>query len=349
MKKHILVVDNDLESLNIVEEALRKLYIVTLLKSEEEALLFLMSEKPDLILMDMNMIEKNWYKTIRKIKKDEELNNIPIVFLTTGINDENEIKAIEAGVVDFIRKPLLPEKILRRIRVHLGIREYRKDLEEKIEQKTRMIQHLQDVIILSLAELVECRDTNTGGHVKRTAKYVEILTNELIARGVYTEVLTKNYVKDIIRSAPLHDVGKIGINDATLLKAGSLDENEFEFMKQHTTLGAKALQKIINETNGENFLYIAKNMAYYHHEKWNGLGYPTGLKGEEIPVCARIMAIGDVYDALTTIRSYKDAFTHEQAVELILSGRGTNFDPKIIDVFEEISYKFKLVKEKIEN
>lgn len=347
MRRHILVVDSNIEHLIIINNTLKKLYEVTLLDSEEKILEVLECNKIDLILIDLSMSQINNYYTIRKIREDKNTNSILIIFLSAEINNKNEVKGMEMGAVDFIRKPLVSKILLSRIRVQLEVKSYREELEEKVKEKTKMIENLQDVIILSLAELVECRDINTGGHVKRTAKYVEILTKEILERKVYSDILTPIYVHNMIRSAPLHDVGKIGINDATLLKAGCLDEDEFEFMKQHTILGAKALQKIIDETNGENFLYIAKDMAHYHHEKWDGLGYPEGLKGEEIPLCARIMAIGDVYDALTTSRPYKKPFTHEKAVELILLGKGTNFDPKLIEVFEEISYKFELEKEKI--
>lgn len=228
--------------------------------------------------------------------------------------------------------------------MHLELSEYRTQLEEKIYEKTQMIENLQDVMMLSLAELVECRDENTGGHVKRTAEYVRILANELVEAGVYSDILTPEYVKDIIKSAPLHDIGKIGINDATLLKMGSLDEDEFEYMKKHVELGAISLQKMINETDKESFLYTARDMAHYHHEKWDGTGYPSGLKGEEIPISARIMAIADVYDALTTKRPYKEPFSHEDTVNIIIEGREKGFDPNIIDVFKEISYKFEMVK-----
>ena len=347
MRKHILVVDSNIEDLIIINNTLKKLYEVTLLDVEEKLLEVLQYNKIDLILIDLNISKGNNYETIKKIKEDKNINSIPIIFLSGEMDNKNEVKGMELGAVDFIRKPLVAKILLNRISVHLEVKSYREELEEKVEEKTRMIENLQDVIILSLAELVECRDIHTGGHVKRTAKYVEILTKGILERKVYNDILTPLYVHNMIRSAPLHDVGKIGINDATLLKAGSLDEDEFEFMKQHTSVGAKALQKIIDETNGENFLYIAKDMAHYHHEKWDGTGYPQGLKGEEIPLCARIMAIGDVYDALTTSRPYKKPFTHEKAVKLILLGKGTNFDPKLIEVFEEISYKFELEKEKI--
>lgn len=347
MKKHVLVIDDNITNLKIAEKTLKDFYKVTLLVSAAQTFKFLEKNKPDLILLDINMPNIDGYETIKKIKENTDLVNIPVIFLTAQIDDESEVKGIELGAVDFIRKPFVPQSMLSRIKLHLEVKGYKEELEGMVREKTEMIEHLQDVMILSLAELVECRDENTGGHVKRTAKYVEILTEALIEENTYEEILTPEYANDLIRSAPLHDIGKIGINDATLLKAGSLDQDEFEFMKQHTTLGVKALQKMIDETNSESFLYIAKDMAHYHHEKWNGRGYPAGLVGEEIPVCARIMAIGDVYDALTTKRPYKEPFTHEEAIEVIISGKGTSFDPKIVDVFERVHNKFLLAKEEI--
>lgn len=340
------MVDDNVTNLKIAEKTLKDLYKVTLLVSATQTFKFLEKIKPDLILLDINMPNIDGYETLKQIKKNKDLANIPVIFLTAQIDAESEVRGIELGAVDFIRKPFVPQSMLSRIKIHLEVKSYREELEEKVLEKTEIIERLQDVMILSLGELVECRDENTGGHVKRTAKYVEVLTNELMERGIF-DILTSEYARDLIRSAPLHDVGKIGINDATLLKASSLDEDEFEYMKEHTNLGANTLQKMIDGTNGESFLYVAKDIAQYHHEKWDGTGYPMGLVGEEIPLCARIMAICDVYDALTTKRPYKDPFTHEKAINIIVNGKGTSFDPKIVEILENIDYKFELAKENI--
>ena len=339
MKKHILIVDNNFLNLKLLEKFLEGLYKITLMNSGIEAIKFLINNKVDLILVDINMPNMNGYETVKKIKGNVNLKDIPVIFLTSKVNYEIEVKIIELGAVDFIRKPFVKQMLINKVKLYLELESCRQNLDEKINEKIEIIKRLQDVIIISLAELVECRDENTGGHVKRTAKYVKILTEALLEEKVYEDILTKEYAYDLIKSAPLHDIGKIGINDATLFKNGSLDDEEFEFMKQHTTLGALALQKMIEESNGESFLYIAKDMAKYHHEKWDGTGYPIGLKGEEIPLCARIMAIGDVYDALTTKRPYKKAFSHEKSIKIILEGKGSSFDPKIIEVFEKINYK----------
>jgi len=195
-------------------------------------------------------------------------------------------------------------------------------------------------MVLGLAELVECRDGKTDGHIKRTAKYLEILIHAMTESGLYIESLTDEYTHNIIRSAPLHDIGKIGISDDILLKRGDFDENERDYMKLHTTLGGMALQKVIDATAGESFLYIAKDMALCHHEKWDGTGYPHGLSKYSIPLCARIMAIADVYDALTSERHYKKPYSHEKTVNIISIGAGTHFDPSIVDIFKSISNKF---------
>ena len=341
--KHVLVIDDNVTNLKFAEKTLKPYYKVSLLISGAQTLKFLSKNTPDLILLDINMPDMDGYETLKKIRENPDLDNTPVIFLTALSDSESEVKGIELGAVDFIIKPFIPQTMLSRVKMHLEFSEYKNDLENKVHEKTEIIEHLQDVMMLSLAELVECRDENTGGHVKRTAEYVKILTDEIVEEGLYSDILTPEYIRDIVRSAPLHDIGKIGINDSTLLKAGSLDDEEFEYMKNHAELGGQTLQKMINETNGESFLYVAKDMAHYHHEKWDGSGYPSGLKGEEIPISARIMAIADVYDALTTKRPYKEAFEHEAALKIIIDGKGKMFDPNIIDIFEKISYKFQLV------
>ena len=341
--KHVLVIDDDANNLKFVEGILKPYYNVTLLISGAQILKFLLENKPDLILLDINMPDMDGYEILKKIRENPDLDNIPVIFLTDVSDIENKVIDTELGVVDIIIKPFINQSMLSRVKMHLEFNEYKNDLENKVREKTEMIEHLQDVMMLSLAELVECRDEETGGHVKRTAEYVKILTEGIVEAGLYSDILTPEYIRDIIRSAPLHDIGKIGINDATLLKAGSLDDEEFEYMKNHAELGGQTLQKMINETDGESFLYTAKDMAHYHHEKWDGSGYPVGLKGEEIPISARIMAVADVYDALTTKRPYKEAFEHEVAFKIIMDGKGKKFDPNIIDVFEQIHYRFQLV------
>lgn len=338
--KHIVIVEDDVSNLKFLEKILKPYYKLNLLISGAQVLKFLEKNIPDLILLDINMPDMDGYETLSRIKKNNKLDNIPVILISELDNINDDFRGFELGAVDIVSKHI-PQLIINRVKLHLEITEYKNDLEEKVREKTEVIEHLQDVMMLAIAELVECRDENTGGHIKRTANYMKILLDEIVKSGLYSDILTSDYVRDIIRSAPLHDVGKIGINDATLLKAGRLDDAEFEYMKNHAELGGQTIKKMINETNVESFLYIAKDMAHYHHEKWDGSGYPRGLKGKEIPISARIMAIADVYDALTTKRPYKEAFSHEKALEIILEGKGKSFDPEIIEIFEKIHHKFK--------
>lgn len=338
--EHILIVDDNITNLKLAEQVLRPSYKVTLLTSAIQTMKFLMRNTPDLILLDIKMPGMNGFETLSTIKSIPRLRKIPVIFLTALNDQKNEIKCLKLGAVDFIAKPFVPELMLSRIKLHLELSSYRKNLEGLVNEKTRTIENLQDTMVIGLAELVECRDGETGGHIKRTAKYLEILVKSMEEQRLYSDILTSDYVHNMIRSAPLHDIGKIGISDNVLLKQGSFDEAEREYMQQHTILGGRALQKVINSTDGESFLYVAKDMALCHHEKWDGTGYPYGLYKEQIPLCARIMAIADVYDALTSKRPYKKPFTHEKAVQIILEGKGTQFDPDIVDIFKTIAYKF---------
>ncbi len=342
---HIVIVDDNVTNLKFAEQTLKPYYKVTLLTSAAQTMKFLSKRTPDLILLDINMPEINGYEIFSKIKSIDRLKQIPIIFLTALNDVESELKCLKLGALDFISKPFAPELMLSRIKIHLELATYRKNLEFLVNEKTRTIERLQDSMVVGLAELVECRDGETGGHIKRTAKYLEILVRAMLNAGFYADILTEEYIHNIIRSAPLHDIGKIGISDNILLKQGDFDKNERDYMKQHTTLGGMALQKVIDATDGENFLYVAKDMALCHHEKWDGTGYPSGISGHSIPLCARIMAIADVYDALTSKRPYKKPFSHSKAVDIIVNSSGTHFEPCIVDVFESVSDSFNNISQ----
>ena len=341
--RHILVVDDDITNLKFVEQSLKPNFKVTLLTSAIQTMKFLLTHVPDLILLDINMPGVDGFEAFSTIKSIDKFKNIPIIFLTIQNDAESELKALKLGAVDFISKPFIPEIMISRINTHLELASYRNELEMLVAEKTATIENLQDSMVMGLAELVECRDGETGGHIKRTGKYLQILVEALCMNNLYSNILTDEYVNNMIRSAPLHDIGKIGISDSILLKNGTFDDNEREYMKQHTILGGKALQKIIDATDGETFLYIAKDMALSHHEKWDGTGYPYGLSGTNIPLPARIMAVADVYDALTSKRAYKKAISHSKAIEIIIESSGTHFDPDIIKIFKSIHPRFEQV------
>lgn len=343
--EHILIVDDNATSLKLAEQVLKPYYKVTLLTSSIQTMKFLLENTPDLILLDIKSPDVNGYEILNIIKSIDRLSKVPVIFLTTLNDVDSELKYLRMGALDFIGKPFLPELMLSRVKVHLELANYRKNLELLVREKTKTIENLQDSMVVGLAELVECRDGETGGHIKRTAKYLEILVDAMVESGVYSNILTKDYIHNIIRSASLHDIGKIGISDNILLKQGSFDKDELDYMKQHTILGGLALQKVIDAANGESFLYIARDMALCHHEKWDGTGYPSGLSKDSIPLCARIMSIADVYDALTSKRPYKEPFAHSKALEIILDGRGTQFEPCIVDVFKSVNHKFREISD----
>lgn len=367
IKKHILVVDDVPANLKYAEQLLGDRYRLTLAISGAQALKFLTKAAPDLILLDINMPEMDGCTVLTHLKENPATERIPVIILTSDIDSSMELKCLAMGAVDFIRKPFVTEIMLSRIDTHIELSGYRHKLEYMVDEKTAVIERLQDVMSTCFAELVESRDGTTGGHIKNTTRYFSVFLDELSKHDKYKDILTPQYMRSLVRAAPLHDIGKIGINDSVLRKESSLDKEEFEHMKthariggdtfknifssvegsyHHSRVGASAIDKIfdtmeVHESVDTEFLHIARDMAMYHHERWNGTGYPTGISGEDIPLCARILSIADVYDALTSKRSYKDAFSHEKAMEIIIKDRGVFFDPELTDIFVSISDKIE--------
>ncbi len=362
-KKHILVVDDVPANLKFAEQLLEHKYRLTLAISGAQALKFLTKAEPDLILLDLNMPEMDGCTVIKKLKENPDTEKIPVIILTSEADSAMELKCLAMGAVDFIRKPFVTEIMLSRIETQIELNHYRHKLEYLVEEKTAVIERLQDVMSTCFAELVESRDGTTGGHIKNTTRYFSVFVKELAKHDKYKEILTPNYIRSLVRAAPLHDIGKIGINDSVLRKESKLDAEEFEHMKTHATIGGDTFKNIFNAVEGVHhhselgaytldkicdtmdvpesadtaFLHTAREMALYHHERWNGTGYPTGISGEQIPLCARILSIVDVYDALTSKRSYKEAFSHEMAMRIIIEDRGVFFDPDLTDIFVSIS------------
>ncbi len=339
--KHILVVDDNVTNLKVAKAALDPHYKVTMLTSGAQVLKFLQKNVPDLILLDIEMPILDGFEVVNQLKENGQLQIAPIIFLTALTSPETEARALSMGVVDFINKPFVSETLLSRVKLHLEISDYRKNLEGIVEEKTKMVEELQNAISISIAELVGCRDGYTGEHIKRTCVYIKILVDKMRALGLYAEELNEKFVNDLLRSAALHDIGKVGIKDEILCKPGRFTDEEFQFMKEHSRLGGETLQSAIDQTSLESFLYVARDMAFYHHEKWDGSGYFKGTSGEDIPLCARIMAIADVYDALTSRRPYKEPYSHEKAVEIITEGRGSHFQPCIVDAFLDCAEEFR--------
>ncbi|MDR1379695.1 MAG: response regulator [Synergistaceae bacterium] len=331
--KQILVVDDNLSNLKQINMQLCDSYKVTLAKSGAQALQICSSEMPDLILLDIQMPEMDGFQTIEKIKENIIMCNIPVIFLTANHDTTTEINALKSGAVDFVTKPIEKSILLHRIKLHLQIAGYSRDLENTVKT-------LEDGLVMSFSDLIEWRDGNTGGHVVRTSRYVELLGRELQKRGVFADELTDKALEMIVRATPLHDVGKIGVSDVILLKPTMLNDEEFMLMKQHTKIGADILRNMYQRTPTQHYLQYAIMIAESHHERYDGTGYPQGLKGEEIPLCARIMSVADVYDALVDTRIYKKAMTHEDACRIIYASMGMQFDPWVVEAFQSIHEQF---------
>jgi putative two-component system response regulator len=346
-KKKIILTDDDITNLSVGRDALSGEYEVFTVPSGEKLLAALEKVLPDLILLDVEMPEMNGYDTLKLIKAKNETADIPVIFLTAKNDEGSELEGLSLGAVDYISKPFSPSLLLKRIEVHLTLEEqkhivekqkqelqkYNHSLEDMVRQKTETILELQNDIMETIAELVECRDESTGGHISRTSKYLKILIDALLERGLFREETASWDIHQMVLSAQLHDVGKIAIDDSILRKPAKLNAEEFEEMKKHTVIGGEIIKRIQKDKAEKKFLDYAMIFTLYHHEKWDGSGYPFGTAGEKIPLPARLMAIIDVYDALVSERVYKKAFTHEQAMVIIKAGRGTQFDPVLTDLF----------------
>lgn len=351
-KHTILVVDDTPDNLALMTGLLKDLYRVKVAPSGEKALRIVRGESPpDLILLDIMMPEMDGYEVCQALKADRATRDIPIVFLTAMAATEDEKKGLELGAVDYITKPISPPIVLARVKTHLNLKaasDFLKDqnayLEAEVARRTQEVVAVQDVTILALASLAETRDNETGNHIRRTQYYVKILAERLKGHPRFADYLTEHQIYVLFKSAPLHDIGKVGIPDRILLKPGKFEPEEFEIMKTHTTLGRNAILHAEAQLGMEvDFLSCAKEIAWTHQEKYDGSGYPRGLKGEEIPISGRLMAVADVYDAIVSRRVYKPAIPHEKAVEIIRSGRGSHFDPDMVDAFLEVLDEFQEV------
>jgi putative two-component system response regulator len=344
MRKTIFVVDDNDTNLSMAKEALKEQYQVLTMPSAAKMFSLLGKITPDLILLDIEMPEMDGFEALARLKDNSVLSDIPVIFLTGMTDADVEARGLQLGVIDFITKPFSASVLITRIKTHLGIDELIRERTQQLHEKTEQLQLLQNGIVFVLADMVENRDRMTGGHIERTTAYIKILVDEMVARKVYSEELGKMDLEMLIFSARLHDVGKISVSDAVLNKPGKLTDEEYEIMKTHSMVGELIIDKIVSYTDDVEFLRNAKMCAVYHHERWDGNGYPRWFKGTDIPLQGRIMAVVDVYDALISERSYKKPFTAEEAVKIIMENAGKQFDPLIADVFYEARDKFKAVK-----
>ncbi len=346
----VLVVDDTPDNLSLMSELLRDEYRVKIANGGEKALRIAhAAPAPDLILLDVMMPGIDGYEVCARLKASPTTRDIPIIFLTAKSDVADETRGFSLGAVDYITKPISPPIVLARVRTQLLLKasaDFLRDkasfLEREVARRTAELAAIQDVTILAMASLAETRDNDTGNHIRRTQHYVRALAQALRQRPGHEAQLTDAYIDTLFKSAPLHDIGKVGIPDRILLKPGRFDAAEFEIMKTHTTLGRDAISQAERQLGTPvAFLSMAKDIAYSHQEKWDGSGYPLGLKGTAIPLSARLMALADVYDALISRRIYKEGMTHENAAALIVEGRGNHFDPELVDVFIDIQDTFR--------
>jgi len=319
-KATLLIVDDIKENIDMLKECLKSEYHIIAATSGEKALKIAKIRQPDLVLLDIMMPEMDGYETCRHLKSINEIKDVPVIFVSAKSDASSENKGLELGAVDYIYKPAPPEIVRRRVALHLQQHNSQKILREEIRLKHSQVEQSRQQIIRKLCQAAEFRDNETALHVVRMSHYSYVLAKSM--------GLNESEAELIHQASPMHDIGKIGIPDAILLKQGKLSDSEFSIMKQHPQMGAKILE-------GEDYplANTARDIALYHHEKWNGSGYPHGLKGDEIPLSARIVAVADVFDALTSSRPYKEAWSIASAIEFIDTQRGEHFDPDVVDAF----------------
>jgi putative two-component system response regulator len=348
-KPRILVAEDIPANRQILTQFLIEMgYAVTETDNGRDALDMVLHEKPDIVILDIKMPEIDGIEVCRILKSNPVTKTIPVVILTALGDDEHHLRALDAGADDFLIKPFRVCFLRARLRSLLALKlmndaslGYQESLKRINVDLMEKLITTQDVTIIALAKLAEFRDPETGEHLERMREYAKALAVELRQLPKYRFYITDRYIENLYKSSPLHDIGKVGIRDEILLKPGKLSVSEFELMKQHTVIGGDALGAAIKFTGMEkSFLDMGKEIAYHHHEKWDGSGYPHGLSGENIPLSARILSIADVYDALTSKRVYKEAFSHERARAIIMGESPNHFDPDILDAFGKIENQF---------
>jgi putative two-component system response regulator len=347
--KLIMVVDDNATNLLAAKAALQDYYKVLTAGSAAIMMQTLEMRKPDLILLDVDMPEMGGFEAIQILKENPDTVDIPVIFLTAMNDSGNELKGLELGAVDFISKPFSPPLLRKRIELHLllesqnhELQGYANNLEHMVQEKTKTILKLQNTLLEAIAEAVESRDGTTGEHIARTRHFMHILITAAIEAGKWPEETAGWDIEMLCQSCQLHDVGKIAISDSILKKPGRLDAEEIAEMQKHSAIGAAFIARLEDSDSDNAFLHNAKIFAENHHEKWNGTGYPNQLSGNAIPLLGRMMAIADVYDALTSDRPYKKAFSHDEAFRIILEGKGSHFDPELVELFEQVAEQFRI-------
>jgi putative two-component system response regulator len=328
----VLVAEDDVFTAMMLQFCLEQYgYSVTVVDNGLDALELVRTGEFQLVISDWSMPKMTGVDLCRQIRKRPSSSYTYIILLTSQVGTKNVVEGLEAGADDFITKPFQPEEL--HVRLRAG--------ERLLSLESR------DITIFALAKLAESRDPETGAHLDRIREYCRVLCEHLVKHGPYTGQIDGDYVRLVYLTSPLHDIGKVGIPDHVLLKPGALTAEEFAVMKQHAVIGGETLNAALETRPDVEYLRMARDIAFTHHEKFDGSGYPRGLKGEDIPLCGRIVALADVYDALTTKRVYKEAFPHEKARSIILEGAGKHFDPAIVDAFVANETKFLSIRARL--
>ena len=352
-KQTILVVDDMVENRKMLISFLSPMgYSIVEAADGEQALQKFEEVHPDLLLLDLNMPKLDGFEVCKRLKSNPNTKMVPIIVIT-GLGDEqNHLAALQTGADDFLAKPFNMLFLKARLNSLLAMKRlydenmaYQESLKKSNIELMETLITTQDITIVALAKLAEFRDPETGEHLERMREYAKTLAIELQKNQKYSAYIDSHYIDNIYKSTPLHDIGKVGIPDEVLMKPGKLTDEEFETMKRHCEIGGDSLSSAIEQSGMEqSFLDMGKGIAYYHHEKWNGQGYPKGMAGEAIPLSARITALADVYDALTSKRVYKEAFPHERSRSILLEDSGKSFDPEIVDAFVSTEKEFIAIR-----
>jgi len=352
-KKIIIIIDDNVTNLKIASNALDKDYKVFTALSGEKLFSFLKMITPDLILLDIEMPDMDGFEVFARLRANPKTAAIPVIFLTASDSLEYEKYCFAMGAADYVHKPYYPPFLRKRVGLHFqtdSLKAKNLEYEEKLKKSQLTLAKLQSRLFQSVLDLIERRDEISGGHVERTRKYVEVLLDVMIKNNIYGDIIA-SWEKDLVlQSTMLYDLGKFSVHDTILTKPDKLEDEEYSEVKMHPLMGAKLIDQIraelIENTTVDHLLNYAKDFATYHHEKWDGTGYPNGLKGYNIPLPGRLMAIADVYDALITKHTYKKPCTHEEAIKIIFQGKGSHFDPVLVDAFIMVADKFHKIADR---
>jgi putative two-component system response regulator len=353
----VLVVDDAPENLRLLVAVLKRGGLAPRpVTSGRLAIEAAVADPPDLVLLDVRMPEMSGLDVCRWFKQNERLRNIPVIFISGLQGTDEKVEAFRVGGVDYVSKPFHDQEVLARIKTHLRLRRLQMDLlshtvhlEQRIAEQVKVVTASQLATIFALAKLAEARDDDTGQHIERVQTFSKALAEQMREMRLHVAQLSSEFIDHLYQTASLHDIGKVGTPDAVLLKPGKLTAEEFTEMKKHCARGADTLAAVLNRHPDNQFLRMGVDVARSHHEKWDGSGYPDGLKGADIPLSARIVALADVYDALTSKRCYRPAFSHADTCRMILEGDGTHFDPDVVTAFRALDDRFRRIRQELQN